>query len=261
MGNGSRWYYQHWEGLIDAKHVQQMGTAIWLYEFLLSRAWVAQRDGIVTYSHVEAAQVLGRTERTIKTWFAKLQEQGYIINRARHSHHLEVQITKWRPLEKFRDARQVDDVRFSSLHKQRSEASSEERSEGSFIPLLTKKLRSYPKGEACASLADLYHTLLAELKITGNRPAVLRDIYSLCFGEIDVPDYGYLGRAAKRVGGAGRLAQLMWELTSRPPTGDILAYIQAAEKARKRRNGNGQKPGGLVAALAEWEEDHTNGQP
>lgn len=84
-----------------------------------------------------------------------------------------------------------------------------------------------------------------ELKTTKNRPAKLRDIYVLCFGEETAPDYGYLGKAAKNVGSAGRLAELMFELITDPPTGDILAYIMQAEsdrKARKKQYGGNRAP-------------------
>jgi len=86
-----------------------------------------------------------------------------------------------------------------------------------------------------ASLTEKFHTLHAELKEASNKAAILRSVYVLCFGEAGAPDYGYLGKTAKQVGGAGRLAQLMFELVTRPPAGDILAYIVAEENGRKKR--------------------------
>lgn len=85
------------------------------------------------------------------------------------------------------------------------------------------------------SLSEKFQALNMELKTTKNQPAVLRNIYTLCFGENGAPNYGYIGKASKRVGGPGRLAQLMFELIPRPPAGDILAYIIAQEDARKQR--------------------------
>jgi len=55
----------------------------------------------------------------------------------------------------------------------------------------------------------------------------------------DPPAYGYLGKVAKKVGGAGRLADLLWQHSTRPPTGDLLAYILAVAK----RKGAKQSPG------------------
>lgn len=85
------------------------------------------------------------------------------------------------------------------------------------------------------SLSSQFHAYLEELKVTPNKPATLRSIYALCFGADAAPDYGYLGKTARQVGGAGRLAQLMFELVPRPPAGDVLAYIVAEENARKKR--------------------------
>ena len=48
------------------------------------------------------------------------------------------------------------------------------------------------------------------------------------------PAYGYLGKVAKQVGGAGRLADLLWQHSTRPPTGDLLAYIRAVAKGAKK---------------------------
>mgnify|MGYP001256497011 CR=1 FL=1 len=88
------------------------------------------------------------------------------------------------------------------------------------------------------SLVNQFHQLMEELKTTKNRTAKLREIYILCYGENCAPDFGYLGKVAAQVGGAGYLAQRMWELAARPPNGDVLAYITAEHKGKQaRRNG------------------------
>jgi len=88
---------------------------------------------------------------------------------------------------------------------------------------------------SAASLSSQFHTLLEELKNAKNKPAKLRDVYVLCFGDTDVPEFGLFGKAARDVGGAGRLAQLMFEQVTDPPTGEILPYIIATENGRKKR--------------------------
>jgi hypothetical protein len=88
---------------------------------------------------------------------------------------------------------------------------------------------------ASVCLSAQFQTLLEELKTTTNKQATLRQVYTLCFGAEAAPEYSYLGKVAKQVGGAGRLAQLMFELVTRPPAGDILAFIQAQEANRKQR--------------------------
>ena len=85
------------------------------------------------------------------------------------------------------------------------------------------------------SLAEQYRTLLAELETSKNRVAVLARVYALCFGQATAPTFSYIGRVATAVGGAGRLAQLMFELIPRQVSGDKLAYIMSEEKARKKR--------------------------
>jgi hypothetical protein len=50
------------------------------------------------------------------------------------------------------------------------------------------------------------------------------------------PSYQYIGRTAQLVGGAGRLADLLWRAAARPPTGDLLRYCQGMAKG-----GNGRE--------------------
>jgi hypothetical protein len=114
-------------------------------------------------------------------------------------------------------------------------------------------------------LAEQFHSLLAELKTTENKSAKLREIYVLCFGKDDAPDFGYLGKTAKDVGGAGRLAELFWQYSAKPPTGDVLAYIKKAhtqkgdDSRKERTNGDNRKPdtgrnsGHYSAAEAEYQ--------
>lgn len=94
------------------------------------------------------------------------------------------------------------------------------------------------------SLDKQYRALLDELRTTKNRSAVLRKAYIFCFGEDETtPTYSYLGKIATQVGGAGYLAQRMWDLARDRPDGDILAYILKAHKNKNGSNGyNGYKP-------------------
>lgn len=86
------------------------------------------------------------------------------------------------------------------------------------------------------SLADKYHARLEQLKEPdANKAAILVQTYKDCFGDSSLPDYGYIGKTAKQVGGAGRLVQLMYERVTNPPTGDVLAHIIASENARKKK--------------------------
>lgn len=83
------------------------------------------------------------------------------------------------------------------------------------------------------TFADEFSDVQAELKETGsNKAAILRGWYIRCFGEGGAPDYAYIGKVAKQVGGAGHLAALFMQLASRPPNGDVLAYIIATHKGK-----------------------------
>ncbi len=99
------------------------------------------------------------------------------------------------------------------------------------------------------SLAEQFHTLLAELKTTKNKQAKLQEIYVLCFGADEVPDFGYLGKVANQVGGAGRLAELFWQYSAKPPTGDILAYILKAHKQQASNTNGTSKVDRSLAAV------------
>lgn len=91
-------------------------------------------------------------------------------------------------------------------------------------------------------LTRQFDALVEELKVSNNKPAVLKKVYVLCYGEATAPDFAYLGRVAKQVGGAGRLAELLFKHVSRPPVGDILAYVlkehKNAEKYQAMNGGN-----------------------
>lgn len=110
------------------------------------------------------------------------------------------------------------------------------------------------KPPVALSLADQFHALHAKLRDTKDRAPILREIYILCFGDQDVPDYGRLGKVGKQLG-AGYLAQRMFELVARPPNGDILGYIQGEHRNKQNRaNGNGRD---APTASASWVELET----
>jgi len=90
------------------------------------------------------------------------------------------------------------------------------------------------------SLTSQFRKFQDELRTEGgNRVSILRRAYVYCYGEQDAPDYGRIGAFAKRVGGAGMALELLWSVLSRPPNGDVLAYLEAGYMARK--NGRGKR--------------------
>lgn len=75
------------------------------------------------------------------------------------------------------------------------------------------------------------------IETESNKPAVVRELFETLFPGRDPPDFGYIGRVARRVSGYGRLAELLWQTSTRPPTGDVLAYVSGAHKRERDRAG------------------------
>jgi len=86
-----------------------------------------------------------------------------------------------------------------------------------------------------------------------NRPASLRWMFETLYPGRDPPDYGYLGRTAKTVGGAGRLAALLWQSQACRVDGDVLRYCMGIAK------GNGRKSN--LAAAQAFLEELEDGEP
>lgn len=85
--------------LLDAKHVQQMGEAVWLYMWLLDKMTSVNENGSgkvlhsnpITYEMVYAD--LGMSLRTYQRWVGRLRSAGY-INTIKVQYGLSIVITK-----------------------------------------------------------------------------------------------------------------------------------------------------------------------
>jgi hypothetical protein len=69
-----------WRGLVvdpDGKHVEQLGTAVWLLLYLIASAH--RPTGIVYQRQTTIARRMGRPLRTIQRWFRRLVKHEYII--------------------------------------------------------------------------------------------------------------------------------------------------------------------------------------
>jgi len=80
--------------------------------------------------------------------------------------------------------------------------------------------------------------LLTESK---NKPAVIVSMHKTLYPDRPPPDYGLAGATARKVGGYPVLAMHLWQLSTRPPVGDMLAYIQGIKK--NKDNGRGKRAG------------------
>jgi len=79
-----------------------------------------------------------------------------------------------------------------------------------------------------------WQTMILHPPNGSNRTAVLVSMHQALFPNRDPPKFGYMGKMARDVGGAGRMAELLWQASSRPPTGDVLRYCAGIAKGQKR---------------------------
>jgi len=79
-----------------------------------------------------------------------------------------------------------------------------------------------------------------------NRQAALRWMIQALFPYLegpDLPDHGYVGTVANRVGGACYLARLLWQASVHRPQGDVLAYVQAMDGGSTNETDEGRHGG------------------
>ena len=94
------------EGLISGEHLERMGMALWLYEYLHLRCYFTgphAGTSVATFTHVDAAKHLGLTTRQVKRWMHTLVEGGYVTT-VRAQYGLTVSITKYGSCEATRAA-------------------------------------------------------------------------------------------------------------------------------------------------------------
>ena len=85
---------------------------------------------------------------------------------------------------------------------------------------------------------------LKSLRNGKNKQAILMRMTKTLYPDlVEYPTYAYLGSVANKVGGAGRLASLLWECVTKDPKGDLLSYVQAYSKGRKSQS----EPAGFEA--------------
>lgn len=94
------WWTPLWNGLLlepEAKHYKAMGRAVWLYLYLLTFA--NRSTGKLFRRLPTVAKDTGIGVRTIRRWLARLRQNGY-INTRQTGRSLEIEITKWKPINK-----------------------------------------------------------------------------------------------------------------------------------------------------------------
>ena len=90
------WWTSLWRGLIadpEAKHRKAMGSAVWMYLYLL--VYANRKTGIVRRPQIAMHIDTGYPIRTIQSQLFKQKKQGYITTE--HSgRYLKITILKWK---------------------------------------------------------------------------------------------------------------------------------------------------------------------
>jgi hypothetical protein len=86
----------------------------------------------------------------------------------------------------------------------------------------------------------------------GGRQAVVHRMIEDLYPGLDPPDYGYIVKTAKRMGGFTILAEWLWRCNTLNVKGDVLAYVQAAWKDRSNGNRTHNRTTNLVEQATGW---------
>ncbi len=192
-------------------------------------------------SHDKIAGELNITRRTVWRWIKLLCQDGYLEDLTptvrNHTH-------KYRPTDK------IDGVIEMHSTEERCDLNAQQGviESHSHCDLNAHEEKDTLKETNTQEVADAtphtfqdWHTRIKEAKTSQKRISLLRWMCEILYPGLDPPAYGYVGKVAKKLH-AGRLADLLWQHSSHPPTGDLMAYIQGV--ARNGNRNNGSKPKG-----------------
>jgi DNA-binding transcriptional ArsR family regulator len=96
----ANWWTPVWRGLVvepTAKHYKAMGSAVWLYLYLL--VFANRSTGKLFRRISTIAADIGLSTRTISRWLSILKAGKYIEVR-QTGRSLQISITKWKPINK-----------------------------------------------------------------------------------------------------------------------------------------------------------------
>lgn len=101
-------------------------------------------------------------------------------------------------------------------------------------------------------LSGVFRHYLDELKVSKNKTNMIRTLIVALYGEDMAQAYGLIGKTASVVGGWGYLATRIWEMTSRPPNGNLMEYIMGEHRAKAARLTAAQRNGNHGGDPAIW---------
>jgi DNA-binding transcriptional ArsR family regulator len=96
----TKWWTPVWNGLpVDAgaKHYRAMGSAVWLYLYLL--VYSNRETGKLFRRIPTIATDTGLSSRTISRWLNTLKTHGYVESR-QTGRSLQISVTKWKSIKK-----------------------------------------------------------------------------------------------------------------------------------------------------------------
>jgi len=181
------------------------------------------------------AESLNLSTRTIMRWTDELCTKGYLKDHTpdlKNKPHTYTTTSKLRLVVEVRA--EIDGMTEShpAVTESHSDSDTKSLEETSNIPEETDQESAAPS--PCDTTPTSFEGWLRAGQETTNKNAVLKRMHDALYPDRESPSYSYIGKVAKAVGGPGRLAQLLWETAGKRPTGDVLAYILATVKPKKR---------------------------
>lgn len=91
-----RWWRAVWRGLVvdpEAKHYRTMGTALWLFVYLVIHA--VPESGVVYRKYKTIARDMGISPRTARSWLVRLTQNDYVSVR-NTGRSLVIHIQRWK---------------------------------------------------------------------------------------------------------------------------------------------------------------------
>jgi DNA-binding transcriptional ArsR family regulator len=102
-----RWWRAVWRGLVvdpEAKHYRTMGSALWLFIYLVIHA--NPKSGTLSRKYRTIAEEMGVSQRTVRSWLARLMRHGY-VTAARTGRSQVIHISKWKNASAYQSVAQI----------------------------------------------------------------------------------------------------------------------------------------------------------
>jgi hypothetical protein len=212
------------------------------------RVWryAQMRKGICEASHDTIAGGLNITRRTVWRWIKILCDDGYLVDLTptvtNHPHKYQAtdKISTVIELHTTVNESHTADEGCANGSQQGVNESHSHCANGSHEETERSSKESKDQESATADLLPTnfqgWHLYIKEAANRGQTIHRIRQMCGALYPGLDPPEYAYVGRVAKRLH-AGRLADLLWQAAPHPPTGDLLAYIQAIAKRGNGKTG------------------------